>query len=33
MNPPRYLTDGDEVAVEIEKIGRLWNRITMLGTS
>ena len=32
MNPPRYLTDGDEVAVEIEKIGRLWNRITTLGT-
>jgi len=32
MNPQRFLTDGDEVAVEIEKIGRLWNRITVLKT-
>jgi len=27
MNPPRYLGDGDEVVVEIEKIGRLANRV------
>jgi 2-keto-4-pentenoate hydratase/2-oxohepta-3-ene-1,7-dioic acid hydratase in catechol pathway len=32
MNPPRYLKNGDEVAVEIEKIGRLYNHVTMLGT-
>jgi 2-keto-4-pentenoate hydratase/2-oxohepta-3-ene-1,7-dioic acid hydratase in catechol pathway len=27
MDPPRYLVPGDEVVVEIEKIGRLWNRV------
>jgi 2-keto-4-pentenoate hydratase/2-oxohepta-3-ene-1,7-dioic acid hydratase in catechol pathway len=27
MDTPRYLLPGDEVAVEIEKIGRLWNRV------
>jgi 2-keto-4-pentenoate hydratase/2-oxohepta-3-ene-1,7-dioic acid hydratase in catechol pathway len=31
MNPQRFLTDGDEVVVEIEKIGRLRNRVKMLG--
>jgi 2-keto-4-pentenoate hydratase/2-oxohepta-3-ene-1,7-dioic acid hydratase in catechol pathway len=31
MNPQRFLTDGDEVVVEIEKIGRLWNSVTMVG--
>jgi len=27
MDPPRYLGPGDEIVVEIEKIGRLWNRV------
>ena len=27
MDPPRYLTDGDEVCCEIEGIGRLCNRL------
>lgn len=27
MDTPRYLVPGDEVAVEIENIGRLWNRV------
>jgi len=28
MDPAPYLVPGDEVVVEIEKIGRLWNRVT-----
>ncbi len=28
MAPAPYLVPGDEVVVEIEKIGRLWNRVT-----
>lgn len=28
MNPPRFLQDGDEVAVEIESIGRLVNPVS-----
>lgn len=27
MDPPRYLLPGDEVSVEIQDIGRLWNRV------
>lgn len=27
METPRYLVPGDEVSVEIEKIGRLWSRV------
>jgi 2-keto-4-pentenoate hydratase/2-oxohepta-3-ene-1,7-dioic acid hydratase in catechol pathway len=30
MTPPRYLADGDEVVIEIEKIGRLWNRVALV---
>lgn len=31
MDPPRYLVPGDEVVVEIEKIGRLRNRVLAHG--
>lgn len=30
-DPPRFLTDGDLVGVEIERIGRLENRCAFVG--
>ena len=30
--PPRFLDDGDEVVVEIERVGRLSNRCRVLGS-